>query len=95
MLNAGCLVYLHHHLLPGERMAARAVATAQHARGQGGALQLHGDVAALLLQRAGQAFEARLLLLHRGQDASCRAQVVVLHGVGVLVALVSNFRGGG
>lgn len=73
--------YLHHHLLPGEWLACGGRGAASHVlRGQVGALQLQRDVAPLLFESAGQPLEARLLLLHRGQDAGRRTHVIVLHG---------------
>lgn len=66
--------YLHHQLLPCQWLTVGGVGR------QVGTLELQGDVATLLLQRSGQLLEARLLLLHRGQDAGSRANVVVIHG---------------
>lgn len=66
-------IYLHDHLLPSQRLAVRCIG--RHV----GSLQLQCDVATLLLEGSGQLFEARLLFLHRGQDAGGRANVIVLH----------------
>lgn len=65
--------YLHHHLLPCWWLADGGVGW------QIGPLKLQVDVAALLLQGSGQLLKTLLLLLHRGQDAGSRANVVVLH----------------
>lgn len=67
------VIYLHHHLLPSQRLAVRWVG--RHV----GPLQLQCDVATLLLEGSGQLLEARLLFLHRGQDAGSRANIIVLH----------------
>lgn len=67
------MIYLHHHLLPSQRLAVRCVG--RHV----GPLQLQCDIATLLLEGSGQLLEARLLFFHRGQDAGGRANVIVLH----------------
>lgn len=67
------MIYLHHHLLPSQRLAVRRVG--RHV----GPLQLQCDIATLLLEGSGQLLEARLLFFHRGQDAGGRANVIVLH----------------
>lgn len=79
--------YLHHHLLPSQRLAGRRVG--RHV----GPLQLQRDIATLLLEGSGQLLEARLLFLHRGQDAGGRADVVVLHVRGWLQRYGSSNTG--
>lgn len=79
--------YLHHHLLPSQRLAVRCVGRPV------GPLQLQRDIAPLLLEGSGQLLEARLLFFHRGQDAGGRANVIVLHGRGRLQRCGSSNTG--
>lgn len=81
------VIYLHHHLLPSQRLAGRRVG--RHV----GPLQLQRDIATLLLEGSGQLLEARLLFFHRGQDAGGRANVIVLHVQGWLQQCGSSNMG--
>lgn len=81
------MIYLHHHLLPSQRLAVRCVG--RHV----GPLQLQCDIATLLLEGSGQLLEARLLFFHRGQDAGGRANIIVLHVWGWLQRYGSSHTG--
>ncbi len=81
MTGQAGMVYLHDHLLPGQRLVAPACGAAhQSIRGQTATVQLQGDIAAFLFKGPSQALEARLLLFDWCQDTGGWRHVIFFHG---------------